>query len=288
LANTDGSGLEQLTTGLGVVSFSWSPDGEQIAFLSDVDGPGGLYLVSTNGSGRTRLAQEVSGIADFSWSPDGGRIAFVDGRSVYRIGADGSGLTELPTDLTEPFDVAWSPLGSQVAVVATIIGTAGEGPGLFVMNEDGTQVAQVATYAEAPAWSPDGNWLAFTRPFPGSLCIVQADGANLRCFEGTTPSRYPVWSPNGLMLLFSFNQGASEWDLDVDQVYIISTGGGAPRRLSTTPGQPPYAWSSGGGRIVYTQGFWADARVYIMNTDGTDPRPLLGEDFQGLDPAWRP
>ncbi|MCJ7797284.1 MAG: hypothetical protein MUQ56_11060, partial [Thermoleophilia bacterium] len=221
LANADGSGLEQLTTDLGVVSFSWSPDGEQIALLSDVDG--GLYLIRADGSGRTRLAQETPGVAAFSWSPDGEQIVFVDGRSVYRIGADGSGLIELLTDLTEPFDVAWSPLGDRIAVVATTIGTAGEGAGLFVMNADGSQFAQVATYAEAPEWSPDGNWLAFTRPFPGSLCIVQVDGSNLRCFEGTTPSRHPAWSPNGLMILFGFNQAASEWDLEVDQVYVIST-----------------------------------------------------------------
>ena len=55
----------------------WSPNGEQIAFLSnrkDTEKPAQIYLIPTHG-GEARPLSDIPGrIAEFAWSPDGKRL----------------------------------------------------------------------------------------------------------------------------------------------------------------------------------------------------------------------
>lgn len=55
----------------------WSPDGRQIAFLSDRDGETQLYLLPADGGEARQLTRFKRGIGtSFAWSPDGSLIAF--------------------------------------------------------------------------------------------------------------------------------------------------------------------------------------------------------------------
>jgi dipeptidyl aminopeptidase/acylaminoacyl peptidase len=76
---TDGEAGRQMTYGTGKDSApAWSPDGTQIAFLSDRGGEGkGLYLLPRDGGEARPLDTGAGAIKDFAWSPDGARIAFV-------------------------------------------------------------------------------------------------------------------------------------------------------------------------------------------------------------------
>jgi TolB protein len=88
------------------LSPTWSPDGSQIAFLSnrfddqymgyyDLD----VFLMNADGSNITRLTNTGGQTGAPQWSPDGEWIAFVDDSdgvyNIYRIRPDGSNFQQL-------------------------------------------------------------------------------------------------------------------------------------------------------------------------------------------------
>jgi len=72
LMNADGTNARAITDGEDAV---WSPDGEQIAFISALEGFNELYLMNSNGSNIRKAAPEPK-TADlgFVWSPDSSQI----------------------------------------------------------------------------------------------------------------------------------------------------------------------------------------------------------------------
>ncbi len=78
--------------------------GGKIAFTSDRDGYEEIYVVNTDGSSLTKLANDITPKFHPAWSPDGGKIAFGsnndDTASIYIMNADGSSPTRL-FDTTE-------------------------------------------------------------------------------------------------------------------------------------------------------------------------------------------
>jgi dipeptidyl aminopeptidase/acylaminoacyl peptidase len=73
---TDGTGLTRLTNAGGFNGYAaWSPDGAKIAFSTNRDDEGSIYVMNADGSGQARL---TTGLAAWQpvWSPDGTQIAF--------------------------------------------------------------------------------------------------------------------------------------------------------------------------------------------------------------------
>src|SRR5690242_18926925 len=52
----------------------WSPDGKQLAFLSDRDEQQQVYAMHTDGGEASALTKGKRGVTSFSWSPDGKQI----------------------------------------------------------------------------------------------------------------------------------------------------------------------------------------------------------------------
>src|SRR5579859_4863763 len=77
---------------------AWSPDGSQIAFVSDRDSPSvdqprlDIYVTEANGKNLKRLTQDNFDSFGPSWSPDGKSVVFTarpNGKdSVYDVNAD--------------------------------------------------------------------------------------------------------------------------------------------------------------------------------------------------------
>lgn len=105
------------------ISSSWqdthpqySPDGTQIAFVSDRSGSMELWVCRTDGSGAIQLSSLKSRFAAKpSWSPDGKSIAFssaVTGtRDIYVIPAAGGTPLRLTTEPGNDQSPVWSPDG---------------------------------------------------------------------------------------------------------------------------------------------------------------------------------
>jgi TolB protein len=118
VANADGSEQRNLTQHEGWDnSASWSPDGDEIAFVTDRSGVEELWVMSADGTDLRRLTrgQDVSIDSEPAWAPDGSAVAFggVTSSSVWAppwtIRADGSELRRLVKgDETMVEELAWS------------------------------------------------------------------------------------------------------------------------------------------------------------------------------------
>ena len=202
---------------------AWSPHGKWIAFVSDRAGEHlDVYRMDTDGSNVRRLTNRGNNWRP-GWSPDSQWIAFTatqDRRTaLYIMTADGKGRKQIKQDVSTLSGGAWSPNGKQIAFAT---GNEFEvGVNIYVIDIDGNnlrKLTQVGALSSAthPAWSPDGEWIAYSlkkrvkRPLPGvalpvneifskcTLYIVNAEGANAEPREivnGLPLQLMPAWLP---------------------------------------------------------------------------------------------
>ena len=142
--------------------FSWSPDGEWIAFQSNRDGPWDIFKAKPDGTHLTRLTNRLNiAPAGVWWSPDGQHIAFVLNPTnpgelpgdLYLTRPDGSDQVQLTTHGRVSGQVAWSPDSTLLAFVSFKEGQTD----ISVVTRDGSEEYNVTNDAESdsqPAWQP--------------------------------------------------------------------------------------------------------------------------------------
>jgi tricorn protease len=148
-----------------------------------------------------------------TYSPDGKWVAFISDRSgreeIYLASPDGAGEPQKITDLdTLKFGYTWSPNSKEIAFNSS-------DNRLRKYNLDTRQTAELASskYGNigSPVWSPDGKWLAYSRPDhtrTGDVYIVSSAGGEERkvTFDSYTDLN-PQFSPDGRKLYFVRSEG---------------------------------------------------------------------------------
>ena len=96
IANIDGSNVIQLTNDdTNNFNPKISPDGTQIAYLSNRDGNQEVYVMNVDSSNQTRLTRNRIRDGDPAWSPDGSKVFFTSQNvfgiyDIYKVNKDGS------------------------------------------------------------------------------------------------------------------------------------------------------------------------------------------------------
>lgn len=157
-------------------------------------GPPGI-VVGDVATGSIRVAVEAVPGYNLAWSADDAAILWMAsdgslGLSIWGAAAGGGEPYEI-ADL-DAFDAVWSPGVTQLAFYRPDPKIEGE-LSLWVTDVDDPSPRLVATDVASsgsviwPKWSPDGEWIAFTRgPFDlefgrgGSIWIVHPDGTGER------------------------------------------------------------------------------------------------------------
>ena len=166
---------------------AWSPDGSQIAFISDLSGEEELYLVPQDGS---RAPQQITtgGSAmryQPEWSADGKRIAFgdKDGKIFVVTLTDKKMVEIVDTPRNQIRDYVWSPRGNYLAF--SMATTANGFAQVYVWSASDNQVHRVTegTFnAFNPVWDPQGNYLYYisNREFAPQISNIEFNFATNR------------------------------------------------------------------------------------------------------------
>jgi hypothetical protein len=255
-----------------------------------------------------------------SWQHAGGGLYYVsDGEIRHRVGDHTTTVPFVATlDVTRPryarakrdFDSTAprnalgilkptiSPDGARIAFVALgdlyIVSTRGRTP------ENLTRDHAMET---DPAWSPDGQHLAYTSDKGGGLPQLWVrDMKTGRARQLTTMDTQPLgaaWSPDGTRIAFIDVDG--EWG--VAGLCVVDVASGKVTRLQPSlpqPGQP--TWSADGTRVaislskLFSKSFREGTnQIYVVRVDGTGepvwqvPDPNMSIDTRGGGgPAWSP
>lgn len=228
LANADGSNVQMLTAGDAFEEDepTWSPDGARIAFRRwertfGVPGwtiPTDIWAMNADGSNQVNLTNDATSQHEPSWSPVpvGGayRIAFleeeiIDGlRSTWlaSMRTDGSDrrneTTGAPRFERSP---TWTPDGTRILFSRGPVGVPGELYAVDVATGAAGRFLPyvLAGYQAHPAWSPTGEYLAFSSTHDAAsghdwqVYTVRADGTGLtRRTSGGAGRGQLVWVPN--------------------------------------------------------------------------------------------
>jgi WD40 repeat protein len=260
LMESDGSNQRPFVAGIGnaIGRMSWSPDNKRLYDL--------FYAYTDSSNNFWEGITETLGGQAPEFSRDGSRVLFVHDRNANTVNAmvpkwrlsfyDTKSYLLRDLELLPSSDLlcstpTMSPDMKQVAFVVMQIrdkqfsptGIAVASTSEFpIKDEELIARAQKLTSATMPAWSPDGQWIAYISNDLKNqgLILIKPDLTGKRVLwtppEGLgLAASAPAWSPDSKMLLFATQNGS---------IYKISVGGGEPVRLSGPGNDSSPAWSN--------------------------------------------
>ena len=234
----DGQNLAQLTTDVGEDGDPTVARGT-VVFVSYRSGNGDLWSVPLAGGANTRLTTTTRDETTPALSPDGTKLAYAflesDVTKLYVASASGANPQRpAPTFGYDGSIETWPSWASSsmLAFVSTNNGTAD----IFELQGSAlpSLLAGGNTAEVEPAWSPDGQTLAFVSNRTGSVEIFLlriSGGQPTQLTSGAGSKSQPAWTPDGRLVYVETVSGTTRlrW-LDPQQpgtTNLIDTGTGA-------------------------------------------------------------
>ena len=292
-ARSDGSDVRDLAASTAALPFvrnpAWSPVGRTIAFVMGAGGAAGdIWIASADGTGAPRRLTADAGTVfsdEPAFSPDGRAVVHASNRggaqNIWSIPVDGGP----PTRLTSGAGPDDSPTVDRLGRVAFI--NSRWRSELLVYGPNGgagRSIARHVPYLWAPAFSPDGRDLAFTRSeVDGSwhIWVSDATGANARQLTSTDRGEiYPRWTPDGLAIVFG------NWS-PPRRIWRVPRDGGPPAPLTPADRDAAYGDVSPDGSLAFTITDGAEDRLYVMPLQSGSPLRLVRPGRAAV-PKWSP
>lgn len=254
----------------------WSPDGEQIAFLSDRGNGTKIYTIPARGGEAEQLVETGHSISSFEWSPDGDQL-----------------LLRLNKDLEEDEDENDEPQ-PDVREVTTSLFKA-DGTGILPKRR-----AQIWTYSverdtlrqltdgtdwndNSPVYSNDGSQIAFTSNRTGDeyegdynqdIYIIPADsGAVEKLTETDARATSPAWSPDDETLAFIYTEGRYQ----KTDIYLMEADGTNKRNASGEFDHIPsnLQWSNDGEGLYYQAAHEGGTGLFYLEVETGEIESVL-------------
>lgn len=209
VADADGEGARTaLTSPEPIISPSWSPSGEQLAYVSfELHKP--VIFVHELSTGKRRVVANFKGSNSApGWSPDGRALVATLSRSggsqIYQIALQGGEPRRLQQSYGIDTEPVYTPDGSQIYFVSD----RGGSPQIYRMPASGGAAERVTfsgNYNISPSISPDGRWMAYVSRNAGQFKVHVMDLTTglVSPISDTTADERPSFAPNSKMLVYA-------------------------------------------------------------------------------------
>lgn len=264
-----------------------------------------MYVLDLGNGSLRRLTRDAEDHDDPEWSGDGKRLVLAS-RGPERRGTYPSGIVVVSVPTGKRFVPLRDPRSSSGDLPHALLSPALSPDGRRVaFTDQGWNVVVASAERRSTAWrglvlgvdstwSPDGNWIAFTRVVLGpsrqdpdtyvtsrGIWTLRPDGTGLRRLT-TGDDWSPDWSSDGRGLVFARQTRGRD---DVAwSVMRASADGRNARRLAA--GSSP-TWSPDGAWIAFARSRAGSGSptsdIYVMTSDGGRARRLVPNGFA---PAW--
>lgn len=209
VADADGEGARTaLTSPEPIISPSWSPSGEHLAYVSfELHKP--VIFVHELATGKRRVVANFKGSNSApGWSPDGRSLVATLSRSggsqIYQIALQGGEPRRLQQSYGIDTEPTYTPDGSQIYFVSD----RGGSPQIYRMSASGGSAERVTfngNYNISPAISPDGRWMAFVARNAGQFKVHVMDLTTglVTPISDTSSDERPSFASNSKMLIYA-------------------------------------------------------------------------------------
>jgi dipeptidyl aminopeptidase/acylaminoacyl peptidase len=231
-----------------------------------------------------------------------GRLSVVAGIFILSLGVgvlvtqEGGRVPLLPDQAAATagvYEFAWAPDGKSIAYVSAQSGNSE----IWVVPAGGgssKRITSTASTKKQPAWSRDGQWIAYVAIHEagrGDIQLVSADGQTTVDITDTpADERHPAWSPDSREIAFTENAAGQA------RIVIADV---ESRRVRPVADQAASSlqWSPDGQSLLFVSDplLSNDDRrdnedIFIVSPDGTVPRLLTPGTprFREFAPSWAP
>jgi Tol biopolymer transport system component len=206
--------------------------------------------------------------------------------------ATGTAVSGTPSPSTTPptfTPTATSTPSISSGKIAWVTKRVGGKRQIWQMSANGFNPAALTTGTDVenydPAFSPDGNFIAFvsTRDGNPEIYTMTISGTKVtRLTNNAAADTHPAWSPDSKKIAFASDRATN------NDVWVMNADGSGLINITVLPGNDrDPSWGSN-DRIAFVSNRTGNDEIYAANPDGTALTQLTNSPGKDWSPAWSP